>query len=149
MTVYTNPFGNTLAASHHEQWYVGRGWYAVNLEKRPLPGSTNCQSTDTASITTANTAHRVEPGLLTFHTGQPQVQHHTLTVGAYPNPQLAEVPLGPRREVLPQPPHQARHRILRQRRATQKRRKRSTEPAGVGAAQVYPKDRLVARSVRR
>ena len=34
------------------------------------------------------------------------------------DPQLAEVPLRPGREVFPQPPHQARHRILRQRRAT-------------------------------
>ena len=34
--MYTNPFDNTLVASRYEQWYMKRGQYAANLEKRLL-----------------------------------------------------------------------------------------------------------------
>ena len=108
-----------------------------------------------AKIAGAEGAHRFEPGLLTLAPGQPQIEHHTLAVGAYaqcdqhrhphalfpdPHPripavekqvtnlQLAEIPFGPGFEVFAQAPDQARHRILRQRRATQQRRKRSAQP---------------------
>src|SRR6202022_3989629 len=123
-----------------------------------------------AEIARGQRAHRAEPGLLALHPGQPQVEHHPAAVRAraqrdqhrYPHalfpdphpripavkkqvadPQFAEIPLRPRGEVFAQPPHQARHRILRQRRATQKRCEGAAQPARVGAAQVHPKDRLV------
>src|SRR5208282_4325247 len=114
--------------------------------------------------------HRVEPGTFAFRSRKPQVQNHAAAIGThaqrdqhrYPHPlfpdphpripavqkqvtnlQRAEIPTRPGRKILPQPSHQARDRVLRQRRSAQQRRQRSAQPPGIGAAQIHSQDRLV------
>src|ERR1700674_4790593 len=143
----------------------------LHLERRGQPRiAINHRQSRSAEIAGGQRAHRVESGLLALDSGQPQVEHHALAVGAhaqrdqhrhphtlFPDPyaripavqkqvtnlQLAEITFGPSLEVFAQSPDQARHRILGQRRATQQWRKRSAQPARVGATQVYSQNRLV------
>src|ERR1700693_5820337 len=57
-----------------------------------------------------------------------------------------QIPTPPRLEVLRQPPHQPRHRILRQRSSPKQRRQRSLDPPRVGPRQIQPQNRLVHTS---
>jgi hypothetical protein len=59
------------------------------------------------------------------------------------NLQFAEITLDPSLEVFAQAPDQARHRILRQRRAAQERGQCAPQSTHFGAAQVNPQNRFV------
>ena len=57
--------------------------------------------------------------------------------------QLAEIPLCPRREILPQAPDQTRYCVLGRRRTALQRAERSTQPPRVSATEVHSEDRLI------
>ena len=115
-------------------------------------------------------ANHIAPRGGAFIASQTNVEHHALAIRAHaernqhrhPNTALAnadfrvpaihqqilnlvlgEIAPTPRLEIVREAAHQARHRVLRQRSATQQRRQGALDPPRIGATEVDPENRFI------